>query len=231
MSKQGKGAAPAAESRPKNRAGRPTQDELQRRKSKIMQVAEALFIRHGFAATTIVEIASGAGVATRTVYEHFGDKEAIFRSVALAGQKANVFPPPMIDESSTLNEVIMALAKYAFEVAYRPGAVDNRCLLVGESKRFPELAKHIFELGYEKFRSNIKWTFDELVAGGVFTDSDTGTSAEIFIDLILGAGAMYVVAGWEAPNADISEKVDLFIRGRWGVQDAGRFPISASQRK
>jgi hypothetical protein len=78
------------------KAGRPSLDELARRKSKVMHVATALFVKHGYAATSIVDIAKGAGVATRTVYQHFGDKEAIFRHVMFARDTAAVFSPPPI---------------------------------------------------------------------------------------------------------------------------------------
>ena len=68
-----------------NQAGRPTAAELERRKARVMEVATELFVQQGFAATSLVDIARGAGVATRTLYQHFGDKEAIFREVIFAG--------------------------------------------------------------------------------------------------------------------------------------------------
>ena len=67
-----------------NQAGRPTAVELERRKGRVMEVATALFVANGYAATSLVDIARGAGVATRTLYRHFGDKEALFREVIFA---------------------------------------------------------------------------------------------------------------------------------------------------
>ena len=71
-----------------NSAGRPTLDELERRKAKVMKVATDLFVRQGYAATSLVDIAKQAGVATRTLYQHFGDKEAMFQSVMYARDSA-----------------------------------------------------------------------------------------------------------------------------------------------
>src|SRR6266702_1955558 len=102
------------------KAGRPTVDELERRKLKVMQVATSLFVRDGYAATSLVDIAKGAGVATRTVYQHFGDKEAIFRQVMFARETAAVFAPPAIQPEDSLFDIIVRAANYIVEVSLRP---------------------------------------------------------------------------------------------------------------
>ena len=93
---------------PASRAGRPTLDELERRKSKVMQVATSLFVHDGYAATSLVDIAKGAGVATRTVYQHFGDKEAIFRHVMFAPDTGAVFAPPAMQAHESLLDGLFA---------------------------------------------------------------------------------------------------------------------------
>lgn len=47
----------------------------------ILTVARRLFGTQGFAATTMDEISSGAGVAKGAVYHHFKTKEAVFEAV------------------------------------------------------------------------------------------------------------------------------------------------------
>ena len=42
----------------------------------IQDVALQLFTRHGSVAVTIADVAAEAGVAERTVYRHFGTKQA-----------------------------------------------------------------------------------------------------------------------------------------------------------
>jgi AcrR family transcriptional regulator len=198
------------------RAGRPTRDDLERRKVEILRAATELFLRKGFAETTIKDISREARVATRTIYQHFGDKEGIFRNITISSELGNVFPPPPIDTGRSLRDNVMQIAQYAMDVAFRPSAMDMLRLIVRESLRYPEMVARVFELTYEQFRSNIKWQFDRLVAAGLMRDDDTEASAAIFIDLILGASAMYVATGWRAPEAYVTEKVDLLIAGRWG---------------
>jgi AcrR family transcriptional regulator len=46
-------------------------------RSRIAATALELFVRQGFAETTMDQIAEGAGVARRTIFRHFATKEAI----------------------------------------------------------------------------------------------------------------------------------------------------------
>ena len=55
----------------------------------IVEVAEALFLAHGYASTTVTAIATRAGVSAETVYKGFGGKTGLVRAIferGLAGQ-------------------------------------------------------------------------------------------------------------------------------------------------
>ncbi|MCU1384438.1 MAG: putative transcriptional regulator, TetR family protein [Acidobacteria bacterium] len=60
----------------------------ERRRDAIVDTARRLFLRDGFARTTIATIAGDAGVSEETVYKTFGSKTALVRTIrdrALAG--------------------------------------------------------------------------------------------------------------------------------------------------
>lgn len=62
----------------------------------ILKCADTLFGKHGFAATTLEDIAAKAGVHKQTVLRYFGSKEEIalaFRQVALHNFKKGLFDP------------------------------------------------------------------------------------------------------------------------------------------
>jgi TetR/AcrR family transcriptional repressor of mexJK operon len=213
-------SAEAAGWGPNPRAGRPTVNELERRKVKVMQVATSLFVRDGYAGTSLVDIAKGAGVATRTVYQHFGDKEAIFRHVMFARETAAVFAPPAINADDSLIDIIFRAANYIHDVSLRATTVDLMRLTISESRRFPELTKKLTDATYSRFRANVKSIFDELVKRGLVADDDTALSAGIFVDLILGTTPLLVYAGWQSPPprySQLNSKIDLFVRGRFGI--------------
>ncbi|MDK3258837.1 TetR/AcrR family transcriptional regulator [Blastococcus capsensis] len=47
------------------------------RRRQLLDVGRALFAEHGFAATSVEEIAASAGVSKPVVYEHFGGKQGL----------------------------------------------------------------------------------------------------------------------------------------------------------
>jgi AcrR family transcriptional regulator len=208
-----------------NPAGRPTLDELERRKTKVMKVATDLFIREGYAATSLVDIAKQAGVATRTLYQHFGDKEAMFQSVMYARDSAAVFAPPEVTDDDSIFDVMMKVADYAHEVNYRPTTIDLMRLAISESKRFPTMMKRLMEQSNRRFKANVKHEIDELVARRMVQDDNTAEAAEMFIHLVIGNTPVMVYGGWESPPTNrkmLEDKVDLFINGRWGAVVAKR---------
>jgi AcrR family transcriptional regulator len=52
---------------------------------RILDSAFVTFGERGFLATTIKEIASGAGISSGTIYTYFPDKEAVFRAAVTRG--------------------------------------------------------------------------------------------------------------------------------------------------
>jgi AcrR family transcriptional regulator len=61
--------------------------------ARLIEAARRLFLRHGYAGTTLTAVADEAGLAPRTVYVRFGTKVALFRrtlDVAVVGDTARV---------------------------------------------------------------------------------------------------------------------------------------------
>ncbi|MBV8085816.1 MAG: helix-turn-helix transcriptional regulator, partial [Chloroflexi bacterium] len=57
----------------------PTRTERKRR--AIVEAATTLFLRHGYAGTSMDQVAALAGVSKQTVYKQFADKERLFQAV------------------------------------------------------------------------------------------------------------------------------------------------------
>src|SRR5216683_977966 len=49
-----------------------------RKRAAILEGAKTVFLREGFGAATMDDVAAAAGVGKQTVYRHFGSKEALF---------------------------------------------------------------------------------------------------------------------------------------------------------
>ena len=188
-----------------------------------MEVATDRFVRLGFAETSLVEIALSAGVATRTLYQHFGDKEALFREVIFARDAETALDPPTVKPGDTLFSALMRTAAYANAVTYRERSVGLMRLMIAESSRFPKFMQSVALSIFSRFRRNIENVMKELAAAGLIPDGDHARSAELFSDLVLGSHPIMTYTDWDptAPSeSDIRERLELFILGRFGAKIA-----------
>jgi AcrR family transcriptional regulator len=191
-----------------------------------MVVATDMFVNHGYAATTLLDIAKKAGVATRTLYQHFGDKEAIFREVIFARDTA-IIDPPMVEAGDSLVSALQKAARYSFDVALRTRSIELMRLMIAESARFPELMSKVANATFSRFKDNVANAFRQLAENGVIAKGDHDQSAELFVDLLLGNRTVMIYFGWlSSPPSekDIEVKVDLFINGRFGAASKAKAP-------
>lgn len=113
---------------------------------KILGAATELFVRHGYAGTTLTAIAERARVAPRTLYVRFGTKAALLRravDVAFAGDTApvDVRGRPwftLARTAPTAAERIAALARGTRQMMERAGDILSVALQAGAIE--PELA-------------------------------------------------------------------------------------------
>lgn len=203
----------------KGQAGRPTAAELTRRKARVMAIATELFIQNGYAGTSLIDIARGAGVATRTLYQHFGDKEALFREVIYARDSAAALEKPQIEDGDTMFDALLRAAQYTADVTYRPQAVGLMRLMIAEGQRFPEFIKQAVNSIYGRFQHNLESVFEALNEAGVIPAGDHARSAHLFSDLMNGSGPLMAYTQWRPSmpsRDDMEQRIALFIRGHFG---------------
>ncbi len=188
-----------------------------------MEVATELFVERGFAATSLVDIARGAGVATRTLYQHFGDKEVIFREVIFARDAEAALQPPIVESGDTLYDALLKASDYAYTITYRERSIGLMRLMIAESNRFPEFMQSIAKSIFAHFRSNIEKVLESLAIAGLIPQGDHARSAELFSDLVLGSHPIMTYTNWDAAlpgKRDVEERLDMFILGRFGSKVA-----------
>ena len=157
MEDQGQGAAhDTAQAQPPAevetaRRGRPSAETTRLRQETLLEVARAIFVRRGYRATTMDEVAAAAGVTKRTLYAWHRDKEALFRACVMVG--AERFPKlaPERQEGEGLRAV---LERYVAELHLELSREDSYgmgALFMREAGDFPELAQSI-QRGHMDYR-------------------------------------------------------------------------------
>ncbi|MEM8832443.1 MAG: TetR/AcrR family transcriptional regulator [Cyanobacteria bacterium P01_G01_bin.19] len=112
----------------------------------ILQGAIQEFLSNGYAATSMDKVAKTAGVSKATVYSHFGDKETLFNAVMQDLVKDKFQQVISLEKPQSLEqdpqEVLSRIAHRMLENAKSDRDFhDFIRIVIGESGRFPELAK------------------------------------------------------------------------------------------
>jgi AcrR family transcriptional regulator len=109
---------------------------------RILDVATELFLAQGYGLTTIEALARRAGISKRTFYHRFADKAVLFGAVVhRIVERIRPAPDVPLLEGATPHEVLKRLARLIMHAALSPPAIALHRLIVGESARFPELAR------------------------------------------------------------------------------------------
>ncbi|MBS2937117.1 TetR/AcrR family transcriptional regulator [Nocardioides sp. J2M5] len=193
-------------------------------RTSLVDAAEALFVEHGYAATSLDAIVAGADVTKGALYHHFSGKQAIFEAAldrveeraAVAVRQAAAAPgDPWTGAAAGLRAFL--------DVVREPG---YRQLVVADGPAV---------LGHERFREREETStyavVDEIVRSVL--DSDTwdlddamlATFARIFFGALSAAGGAVAASDDAASAADRAERaIEAVLTGLRELLEAGRGP-------
>ena len=132
----------------KSEAAKPRSRRVYVRKSQIvLDAAERVFLRSGFAATSMDDVAEEAGVSKRTVYSNFGSKERLFAEV-ISQRCAAVLPNPaafadVMDRP--LGEGLTMLAVTFLTGILDPAQIELYQTVVAAVRRRPEVGRIMYD--------------------------------------------------------------------------------------
>jgi AcrR family transcriptional regulator len=164
-----------------------------RSRAAALEAARTLFLKNGYAGTTMEEVAALARLSKRTLYNLYPDKKALFAEVftqiiAYAQRFAEALIAGFEDTTAVdLPAVLHDLARRHALAILRPEVIALRRLLIREARSFPELAEEYFEAAPGRVLTALAATFERLTAAGLLSAPDPRRAAEQFAYLIAGA--------------------------------------------
>ena len=117
---------------------------------QILAGAMTIFMREGFAATSMEQIAKEAGVSKGTLYNHFESKQALFSTLIereCAAINNQVFD--FKDMTGIPEAVLMKLGIGFMRSVLNPHAMSVYRNMIAESQKFPELGQLFMKSGPE----------------------------------------------------------------------------------
>jgi TetR/AcrR family transcriptional regulator, mexJK operon transcriptional repressor len=215
-----------AESR--GRGGRPSRQQSALLADRILDVAEKLFLGHGFGATSIEAVAKQAGISKRTFYHRFPGKERLFEAVVrrlierwLPPFDTGLLSPP------DLADALRSAAEYMLRIALTPEALALHRLVIHEAQRFPGLARIMYELGAASGIERIANHIEPRIASGELRPMEPRFAAEQFIlSVVTGPQRRALGLGMPMSASEITEHagkaVTLFLDGARAHQEVSR---------
>ena len=174
-------------------APRANDPRVLRTRAAVLEAARALFLRDGYAGSTMEGIAAAAGLTKRTLYNNYGDKETLFRLIiADAITYAEAFVRGLHEEfavgltRANVHAALEALAVRMATAVVRPEIIALRRLLIGEARDFPALGAEYFRRAPEAVMDALADGFAVLARRRVLSVRDPRIVAAQFAYLIVG---------------------------------------------
>lgn len=132
---------------------------------EIVQAARRLFAKHGYAGTTIVDIAREAGVAIQTIYSSAGSKHALLRELNdLIDEEAGVAElEAQMAAANDPRQMLRLCVRLSRQVIERCG--DIIATVIAASGSEPEMAA-ILEEGRRRHRAGMQRVAEALSQSG-----------------------------------------------------------------
>jgi len=204
---------------PRGRGGRPSRQQSAQLADRILDVAEKLFLGHGFGTTSIEAVAKHAGISKRTFYHRFPGKERLFEAVVR--RLIERWLPPMdatLLSSPDFADGLRRTAEQMLRIALTPDALALHRLVIHEAERFPGLARIMYELGAANGIERIASQLEPRIQSGELRAIDARFAAEQFIfSVVTGPQRRALGLGVPLSSAEVSahagNAVTLFLEG------------------
>lgn len=198
----------------KRRPGRPTLTNEQ-----LLDTALDLFLENGFERTSIDAIAAAAGMAKRTVYARYEDKNALFIAALTRAIEEWIVPVDELRavETDDFEDTLLAIGRILVANVLRPGGLRLLRLTNAVAAQMPEVAAFNVQKGTEPTLAYLADLFVRRLGSDQISREEADFAAQAFIDLVPGgpanAGARGVVLHDDAVDRHTQFGVRLFLHG------------------
>jgi len=153
-----------------------------RRLARILEAATQLFLRDGYAATSIEAVLDASGGSKATLYSYFSTKDDLFRAViqeAIRTQRQ-----PTLELHGNPKSALVDFIVQAFEIMSSPRHRALLRVVVAERERFPDLARLYYEEWPLRNRRLLTSFFAELEQRNVLPAGGAESASDHFVGLI-----------------------------------------------
>ncbi len=192
----------------------------------IVEAATRLFLKHGFGAVSMDELAVEAGLSRRTLYNQFTSKEEIFREMLLrvSGQLEDAFPPG-IETQGDVEEVLRLVARMILELSGQPQYLGFLRMVVADARQFPWIAEE-FAAVMDPQTERLARYLAHLTAIGLLNCRNSMLAAHQFMGILNEFSLWPLMIGRERlavpPEEVVEETIQMFLQHYKGPRSKAR---------
>ena len=193
--------------------GRPSD---QAKRAAIIDAAAHSFFDVGFAATSIEQVAADAGVSKVTIYNHFGDKRALFAAaVELECEKMRGHFSLDAMPAGSIRERLTTIGQAMFAFLSRPEMIQFERRIAAETEHEPVIGHAFLEAGPWRMKHAFSAYLNHAAECGELDIADPYLAAEQFVSMCKGMGDLErrfgVAVSAEDSERRIAGAVDVFL--------------------
>lgn len=205
------------------RLGRPTDTA---KRTAIVEAAAQSFFDVGFAATSIEQVAVKASVSKVTIYNHFGDKGALF-SAAVTHECEKMRGLFSIEDAvgGTIRERLQMIGNAMYAFLSRPEMIRFEHRIAAETEHDPQIGQAFLECGPWRMKRDFGAFLAHAQQAGELVVDDPDLAAEQFVSMCKGMGDLELRFGAQPSDQDVADRiqgaVNVFLDA-YGVSEAER---------
>ena len=202
--------------------GRPTRRQAEARNNELLDTALDLFLEHGFERTTIEAITAAVGMAKRTVYALYGDKETLFRTALKRAISTWLVPPEALHaaEREDFAECLNAIGHLLVTNILTPEGLRLLRITNAVSGRMPEIGEYTLREGTAPTLAYLSDLFHRRLPQRFADKAEADDLAYAFLHLVAGGPANVMAWGVQLSTEEIERQtrnnVRLFLHGVLG---------------
>jgi AcrR family transcriptional regulator len=209
--------SPPSEDRSPRRSRRSPDDLRQ----QILEAAGELFLRDGYANTSIDAVIERVGGSKRAIYSHFGGKDDLLAAMltGISEEVLRTLPEAGEAPGQDVRASLMQAAGAVMRALMDPRTVALYRLVIAEGVRRPDLAEIFLRSGPRRATAGVAQLLARHAKAGSLDIDKPVAAAEHFIGMLRDDIYLEVLLGVRAPLTErawkprVTRAVDIFLQG------------------
>ncbi|RBM07448.1 TetR/AcrR family transcriptional regulator [Novacetimonas cocois] len=183
---------------------------------QVLEVATALFVEQGYAATSLEKIARVIGCSKATLYRRYSSKEDLFKAVVAERGRMLLDEAGAVEASSTDPLVATKeIALFFLDFMLRPETREAYRIIIGDGHRIPFIADEMMETIVEPFVATLSRLLKAAADAGRIESTNHEETTRVLMSLVIGWPLQNTMLGQnQVQDADARQQ---FFDRAWGI--------------